>query len=82
LALVASFLHYAKGYFGFVVHHFPTFRRPRSNAKNALSAMTTRRPAKIAVEIFPLFINVLTHCRLTFSLAAASFTIMYTNPPS
>jgi hypothetical protein len=62
--------------------HFPTFRRPRSIAWNALSAITTRRPARIAVEIFPLFIKVLTHCRLTFSLAAASFTIMYTNPPS
>jgi hypothetical protein len=61
--------------------HFPTFRRPRSIAKNALSAMTTRRPARIAVLIFPLFINVLTHCRLTFSLAAASFTIMYIYNP-
>jgi hypothetical protein len=33
--------------------HFPAFRRPFSIAWNALSAMTTRRPARMVVAIFP-----------------------------
>jgi hypothetical protein len=53
LALIAAFPHDLEWYFCFVVHHFPAFRRPFSIAWNALSAMTTRRPARMVVAIFP-----------------------------